>query len=68
MIVNDLLCRTGVSILERNRRINNATTAAACTGRANLARENEAGGSWGQEVHILHVKGELKHSCNIPYT
>ena len=24
-------------------------------GRACLARENEAGGSWGQEVHILHV-------------
>ena len=25
------------------------------TGRERLARENEAGGSWGQEVHILHV-------------
>ena len=24
-------------------------------GRASLARENEAGGSWGQKVHILHV-------------
>ena len=24
-------------------------------GRASLARENEAGGSCGQEVHILHV-------------
>ena len=24
-------------------------------GRASLARENEAGCSWGQEVHILHV-------------
>ena len=24
-------------------------------GRASLARENEAGGSWGQEIHILHV-------------
>ena len=24
-------------------------------GRVSLARENEAGGSWGQEVHILHV-------------
>ena len=24
-------------------------------GRVRLARENEAGGSWGQEVHILHV-------------
>ena len=24
-------------------------------GRASLAREDEAGGSWGQEVHILHV-------------
>ena len=24
-------------------------------GPASLARENEAGGSWGQEVHILHV-------------
>ena len=24
-------------------------------GRASLARENEAGGIWGQKVHILHV-------------
>ena len=24
-------------------------------GRVSLARENEAGGCWGQEVHILHV-------------
>ena len=24
-------------------------------GRVSLARENEAGGSLGQEVHILHV-------------
>ena len=24
-------------------------------GRVSLARENEAGRSWGQEVHILHV-------------
>ena len=24
-------------------------------GPASLAHENEAGGSWGQEVHILHV-------------
>ena len=24
-------------------------------GRVSLARENEAGGSWGQKVHILHV-------------
>ena len=24
-------------------------------GPASLARENEAGGSWGQEVHIRHV-------------
>ena len=29
--------------------------AAAAIGRASLARENEAGGSWGLEVHILHV-------------
>ena len=33
----------------------------ACTdlkfiiGRVSLARENETGGRWGQEVHILHV-------------
>ena len=27
----------------------------ATIGPASLARENEAGGSWGQEVHILHV-------------
>ena len=26
-----------------------------CVGRVSLARENEAGGSWGQEVHIRHV-------------
>ena len=37
------------------------TTAATDTcedgaiGRVSLARENEAGGSWGQKVHILHV-------------
>ena len=24
-------------------------------GRVSLARENEAGGSWGQEIHILDV-------------
>ena len=24
-------------------------------GRVSLARENEAAGSWGQEIHILHV-------------
>ena len=24
-------------------------------GHASLTRENKAGGSWGQEVHILHV-------------
>ena len=24
-------------------------------GRVSLARENEAGGIWGQEVHIFHV-------------
>ena len=24
-------------------------------GRVSLARENEAGGSWGHKVHILHV-------------
>ena len=24
-------------------------------GRVSLARENEAGGNWGQEVHKLHV-------------
>ena len=31
--------------------------AVGCTpiGPASLARENEAGGSWGQEVNILHV-------------
>ena len=31
------------------------TKRQATIGRASLARENEAGGSWGQEVHILHV-------------
>ena len=24
-------------------------------GRVSLARENEAGGNWGQEIHIFHV-------------
>ena len=24
-------------------------------GRASLVHENEAGGSWGKEVHILHI-------------
>ena len=33
----------------------NETRRVANIGRASLARENEAGGSWGQEVHILHV-------------
>ena len=28
-------------------------------GRASLVRENEAGGSWGQEVNILHVKTDF---------
>ena len=30
-------------------------SGGAPLGRANLARENEAGGSWRQKVHILHV-------------
>ena len=30
-------------------------TSSWVIGRASLARENEAGGSWGQEIHILHV-------------
>ena len=30
-------------------------SAEGFIGRANLARGNEAGGSWGQHVHILHV-------------
>ena len=29
--------------------------AECSTGPASLARENEAGGSWGQLVYILHV-------------
>ena len=29
--------------------------ASVAIGCASLACENEAGGSWGQEVHILHV-------------
>ena len=32
-----------------------ALTILVSIGRVSLARENEAGGSWGQEVHILHV-------------
>ena len=30
---------------------------ATCSviGRVSFARENEAGGSWGQKVHILHI-------------
>ena len=45
-------------------------------GRVSLARENEAGGSWGQKVHILHVNVvlflvviiELFQSNNFSYT
>ena len=34
-------------------------------GRASLARANEAAGSWGQEVHILHVIGlRFVFGCN----
>ena len=32
-----------------------AVTITLPIGRVSLARENEAGGSWGQKVHILHV-------------
>ena len=32
-----------------------ATIGPMTIGRVSLARENEAGGSWGQEVHILRV-------------
>ena len=32
-----------------------AQTCASLTSATSLARENEAGGSWGQEDHILHV-------------
>ena len=35
--------------------VNWVTMAAPIIRRVSLARENEAGGSWGQEVHILHV-------------
>ena len=44
--------------------LNNRRTRRGCRagrskqrpiGRVSLARENEAAGSWGQEVHILHV-------------
>ena len=31
------------------------TAPISLPGPASLARENEAGGSWGQEVHLLHV-------------
>ena len=41
-----MMCRVPPSIV--NKRLLNI-------GHASLARENEAGGSWGQEVHILHV-------------
>ena len=41
---------------ENIQRQNINTTTRSLIGRASLARENEAGGSWGQEVHnILHV-------------
>ena len=50
-----------------------------CIGRVSLARENEAGRSWGQKVHILHVNVydfvlflvviiELFQSNNFSYT
>ena len=32
-----------------------ARPATVGIGRVSLVRENEAGGSWGQEIHILHV-------------
>ena len=35
--------------------VSGATTNRGTIGPASLARENEAGGSWGQEIHILHV-------------
>ena len=35
--------------------LNYIVRSCVAIGRVSLARENEAGGSWGQEVHILHV-------------
>ena len=34
---------------------NKSSSLIQSIGRASLARENEAGGSWGQKVHISHV-------------
>ena len=36
----------------------------AVIGRVSLARDNEAGGSWGQEVHILHIGLRFVFGCN----
>ena len=45
----------GDRTLGRVLRESGSGTMSSCIGRASLARENEAGGSWGQQVHILHV-------------
>ena len=37
------------------RRLDFEAARDIAIGRASLARGNEAGGSWGQKVHILHV-------------
>ena len=48
----------GFEQLHNNFKYKYQTNSLKCNaiGRVSLARENEAGGSWGQKVHILHVK------------
>ena len=41
--------------VHRETALRSNTNSSGTIGRVSLARENEAGGSWGQEVHILHV-------------
>ena len=54
----DYACNTARAvqiIINRISRWGYASKSSSSIGRASLARENEAGDSWGQEVHILHV-------------
>ena len=43
------------SLLSREKVGRRYSAREMIIGRVSLARENEAGGSWGQEIHILHV-------------
>ena len=49
------LTATGYGCLQIGLSVKCSLAKVDIIGPASLARENEAGGSWGQEVHILHV-------------